>query len=76
MFHFGICLIRGNRVLFVVQRPVLKMVFDSAFLLGNRVKLFLITKFAKDTKGSGYFLIVNFVLFGRWSVTNGEINHY
>ena len=29
----------------------------------HSTKLFLTTKFAKDTKGSGYFLIVNFVLF-------------
>src|SRR5437868_13390012 len=48
----------------------------SLSAMRHSTKLFLITKFAKDRKGSGYFLIVNFVLFGRWSVTNGEINHY
>src|SRR5207249_4636212 len=35
----------------------------SLSAMRHSTKLFLTTKFAKDTKGSGYFLIVNFVLF-------------
>jgi hypothetical protein len=56
MPHLRTRLIRGNRVSLAVHRQTLKTIFDSALLLRNRAKLFLTTKFAKDTKGSGYFL--------------------